>query len=144
MEHNRGTARPSSWCTLLHYLQHYFIWSWYDGQTSSGEDAKHSFSGGSRSKETKCCRLIMSPKKRISMIFWIRKKKQNKKHKRLTCKNILWPENNLKDDNISAMYKKYQYNISIYIFIYFLSSTPTKIYQRSSYWSIRGTLLKTV
>lgn len=30
-------------------------------------------------------------------------------------------------------------NIFMYIYIYFLSSIPTKIYQRSSYWSIWGT-----
>lgn len=45
----------------------------------------------------------------------------------------------LKNDNISTMYKNIN-NIFIYIYIYiFLSSIPTKIYQRSSYWSIWGT-----
>lgn len=45
----------------------------------------------------------------------------------------------LKNDNISAMYKTSIIYLYIYIFIYFLSSIPTKIYQRSSYWSIWGT-----
>lgn len=95
---------PLHECTLLRYLQHYFIWSWYDGQTSQAEDAKHS-SRASR------CWLIMSPKKLISMIFWIRKNK----HKRLTCKNIFYDWKYLKNDKISAMYKNIN-NIFIYIF----------------------------
>lgn len=92
------------------------------------------YSQASRSKKTKCCWLIMSPKKKqISRIFWIRKNKQ-----RLTCKNIFYDRKYLKKDNISAMYKNIN-NIFIYIYlyIYFLSSIPTKI--RSSYWSIWGT-----
>lgn len=91
------------------------------------------FSWASLCKKTKCCWLIMSSRKLISMIFWIRKNKR----KRLTCKNIFYDRKYLKNDDISAMYKNIN-NIFIYIYI-FLSSIPTKIYQRSSYWSIWGT-----
>lgn len=54
-------ARPSLWCTLLHYSQHYFIWSWHNGQTSEAGDAKHLFFQGIAWQ--KVLWLIMSPKK---------------------------------------------------------------------------------
>lgn len=56
----------------------------------------------------------MSPKKLISMIFWIRKNKGN----RLTCKNIFYDRKYLKID-INYV-QKHQYNIYIYIFFYLL------------------------
>lgn len=119
LENNRNTARASSWMHLaaLFTALFYLILIWW-ADILSGRRQTLLLPGIAYSKKTKCCWLIMSPKKLISMIFWIRKNK----HKRLTCKNIFYDRKYLKNDNISTMYKNIN-NIFIYIFIYFIFYT---------------------
>lgn len=133
---NRSTARAGSWMHLAALFTALFIliliW-WADilswrRQTSPGHHKAEWTSAVDRE----------SKKLKISIIFYIRKKKKKTKtktHKRLTCKNIFY-------DQIPQEWQHVRYvqKTSI-IYLYTLTSRPTKIYQRSSYWSIWGTRL---